>query len=114
MAGACMPATCRTENRPRSMIVGGRWSTAPPLPATPRPDLRTLRDAVVAIDALLIAVPAERAARQPVLEGALGRVDWGALDRGDTAGFDRSLAAAIATLKPLDPWLKSFTVWATG
>jgi len=48
------------------------------------------------------------------LDAALAAVDWPALERGDQAGFDRSLAAARLALEPLRQWMQGYTIRAAG
>ncbi|HXZ28786.1 MAG TPA: alpha-mannosidase [Terriglobales bacterium] len=83
-------------------------------PAPGRPDPRMLLEECQSADLVIRGVAEQQAEREAYVDSALAAVDWAALERGDQAGFDQSLRAAQAKLQPLDAWLKSFTIHATG
>ena len=82
-------------------------------PAT-RPDPSLLRMELLSAQPMIAAYEDGKAERQQTFESALSSIDFGALDHGDQAAFDRSLSAARTKLATLKPWLQQFTVHAVG
>lgn len=83
-------------------------------PPANRPDPAILREEILAARPIVAAFADGRAERQAELEAAVEAIDLKALDKADQAAFDDSLRQAQAKLKPLDPWLKQFTIRAVG
>lgn len=83
-------------------------------PAPGRPDPKFLLDECEAAQNIIGAFPEQQAERSAYVEAALGAINWDALKSGDQNAFDDSLRAARQKLEPLKPWLKTFTIHATG
>jgi alpha-mannosidase len=83
-------------------------------PVATRLDPNFLRTEILAVRPMIAAFPEKSAERNAQVEEAVKAVDFTALDRGDQAGFDSSLAKAQDKLKTLNPWLKTFTIRAAG
>ncbi len=83
-------------------------------PAPGRPDPRRLLEECQSADTLIKAFAERQEERASYVDAALGAIDWGALDRGDQQGFDRSLQQAQQKLEPLRDWLKNFSIYAVG
>jgi alpha-mannosidase len=83
-----------------------------PEAARPRPDL--FREEVLAVRPMIAASADGRAEREQQLDAAIKAINFSALDRGDLAGFDKSLRAAQTRLETLNPWLKQFTIRIVG
>jgi alpha-mannosidase len=83
-------------------------------PAAGRPDLRMLLEECRAAETLISALPEGQAEHAAILDAALGAIDWDALPGGNQAAFDQSLRAAQEKLQALNPWLKQFSIHATG
>jgi alpha-mannosidase len=79
-----------------------------------RPDPSLLRMEVLAAQPVIGAYEEGKADRQQKLEAAARAIDFSALERGDQAGFDRSLNTAQAQLEALKPWLQQFKIHAVG
>ena len=80
--------------------------------ASSRPDPRRLLQEFLSTEAIVKTHPGS--GREQVLDRTATAIDFSALDRGDQAGFDRSLEKSRATLAELRPWLKTFSIRATG
>ncbi len=83
-------------------------------PTASRPDPGLLRTEILSAIPLLAAFPDATNARERTLDAAVNTIDLGALDRGDQPAFDSSLKRAQEKLRSLDPWMKGFTIVATG
>jgi alpha-mannosidase len=83
-------------------------------PAAGRPDPRMLLEECRAAETIIPARPEGQAEHAAILDAALAAIDWGALSGGNQAAFDRSLRAAQEKLQALNPWLKQFSIHATG
>jgi alpha-mannosidase len=83
-------------------------------PTASRPDPEMLRLEIRSAEPMVAAFAQGKAEHQQVLDAAVKAIDLGALDRGDQAAFDNSLLDAQQKLGALNPWLKSFTIRATG
>jgi len=83
-------------------------------PAAARPDPDTLRFQIMSARPLVAAYAEGRAEREQAIDAAVKAIDFAALERGDQQAFDQSLRAAQGKLGPLKPWMKSFTLRATG
>ena len=73
-----------------------------------------LRDEILSAEPLIAAFPDSREQHQQQVDAAVKAIDLAALDRGDQAGFNRSMDAAQAALKPIGDWEKTFSIRATG
>src|SRR5204863_9850512 len=64
-------------------------------------------------DAMIMgtAQGAEHAQR---LDAALQSLNWNSLQQGDQHGFDQSLSGAREKLRAVSPWLRTFSIQATG
>ena len=78
----------------------------------PRPDF--FREEVLAVTPMIAASTESRAEREQQLDAAIKTLDLSQLDRGNQAGFDRSLQAAQTKLESLNPWLRQFTIRIIG
>ena len=78
-----------------------------------RPDPRIFYQEALAADAMIMgtAQGAEHAQR---LDAALQSLNWNSLEHGDQRGFDQSLSAAREKMRAISPWLKTFSIQATG
>jgi alpha-mannosidase len=83
-------------------------------PAAGRPDPKFLLDECESAQNIIDAFPGQKAERSAYVQAALGAIHWDALKSGDQGAFDDSLRAAQQKLEPLRPWLKTFTIHATG
>ncbi|HEV2489709.1 MAG TPA: alpha-mannosidase [Candidatus Acidoferrales bacterium] len=83
-------------------------------PAPGRPDPKFLLDECEAAQNIIGAFPDQEAERSAFVQAALSAINWDALKTGDQGKFDDSLRAAQQRLEPLRPWLKTFTIHATG
>jgi alpha-mannosidase len=83
-------------------------------PPARRPSPSLLRMEIVSAQPVIAAYEAGKAEREEQLNAAVKAIDFAALDRGDQAGFDRSLNDAQAKLESLKPWLQQFTIHAVG
>jgi alpha-mannosidase len=83
-------------------------------PPAGRPDPGLLRTEILSAVPLVAAFAEGRNAREQTLAEAVSSIDLGALERGDQTAFDSSLREAQETLQTLDPWMKRFTIVATG
>jgi alpha-mannosidase len=77
-----------------------------------RPDPRTLLQEFLSAEAMVLAFPG--VGREQNLEQAVTALDWVSLQRGDQSAFDRSVQASRDRLRPLAPWLKTFSIRVTG
>jgi alpha-mannosidase len=75
---------------------------------------RTMFEEILAVQALSPAFTEGKATRDSQLSAAVKTIDFGALDRGDQAGFDNSLAQADGKMAPLADWMHQFTIQAVG
>jgi alpha-mannosidase len=83
-------------------------------PAPGRPDPKFLLDECEAAQNIINAFPEQQPERSAYVQAALGAIHWDALKAGDQKAFDDSLRTAQQKLEPLRPWLKTFTIHATG
>jgi alpha-mannosidase len=83
-------------------------------PAPGRPDPKFLLDECEAAQNIINAFPEQQVERSSYVQAALGAIDWDVLKTGNQSAFDDSLRAAQQKLEPLRPWLKTFTIHATG
>ena len=83
-----------------------------PPPSRPSPSL--LRMEILSAQPVIAAYEEGKAEREQQLNAAAKAIDFAALDRGDQAGFDRSLNDAQNKLGSLKPWLQQFTIHAVG
>jgi len=78
------------------------------------PDPGVLRNEILSAENALGGFPGAQAEHQQQLDDAVKAVDFAALDRGDQAGFNRSLEAAHAAMEPVHDWMSQFTVRLVG
>ena len=83
-------------------------------PPSNRPYPSALRMEVISAEPMIAAYEEGKAERLKQLDAAIKAIDFSALDRGDQAGFDRSLNEAQSKLEVLKPWLQQFKVHAVG
>ena len=83
-------------------------------PPKTRPDPARLRLELLGSRPIISAYEDGKAERERQFETALQAIDFSPLDKGDQAGFDRSLASAQTKLEILRPWLQQFTIRAVG
>ncbi len=83
-------------------------------PPTSRPNPALLRIEVLSAEPVIAAYEDGKAQREHQLDTALKAIDFGSLDRGDQAGFDKSLTQAQSNLEALRPWLQQFKIHAVG
>ncbi|MGH9448452.1 MAG: alpha-mannosidase, partial [Terriglobia bacterium] len=74
----------------------------------------TMAQEILCVQAASKGFPNGDAQRESQLGAAVAAIDFGALDRGDQAGFNRSLATADDKMQPLAQWIKQFTIRAVG
>ena len=79
-----------------------------------RPDPAVLRMEMLSALPVIGAYEDGKAQRQQQFDAAVKAVDFSPLERGDQAGFDRSLNDAQAKLAVLKPWLQQFKIHAVG
>ncbi len=79
-----------------------------------RPDPARLRLELLGSRPIMAAYEEGKAERERQFQTAIEAIDFALLDKGDQAGFDRSLTAAQAKLEVLRPWLQQFTIRAIG
>ena len=83
-------------------------------PPSKRPDPEILRTEILAVEPMVAAFSEGKAGRESQLDAAVKAIDFSFLERGDQQAFDESLRSAQSKLEVLKPWLKSFTIRATG
>ncbi|HLK63722.1 MAG TPA: glycoside hydrolase family 38 C-terminal domain-containing protein [Bryobacteraceae bacterium] len=79
-----------------------------------QPDPGTLRSHIVAAQNVLSGFPDALAEHRKQLDEAVQAIDLAALDRGDQQAFARSLEASAAALRPVNDWMKQFTIRLVG
>lgn len=79
-----------------------------------RPDPAMIRTEILAARPMIAAFPESKAEHEKILNDALNAIDFNALEKGDQQKFDASLRKTQSTLQTLNPWLKTFTIRATG
>lgn len=95
----------------RTRIYRSRLLVTPP---SSRPDPRLIADQVESIHPLIDAYPEGREQRDQTLGTAVKAIDTAALEKGDQAAFDTSLRKSQETLEQLRPYIKKFSIHATG
>lgn len=83
-------------------------------PPAARPDPMMLRTEIIAARPMIAAYEDGKAEREKALDAAVRAIDFSLLDKGDQNGFDASLRTAQSHLQTLQPWMKQFTIRATG
>ena len=83
-------------------------------PAVSRPDPGIIADEIESIHPLIQAYSEGKDARDKTLADAVGAIDFPALDKGDQNAFDASLRKSQQTLEQLRPYIKKFSIHATG
>jgi alpha-mannosidase len=79
-----------------------------------RPDPAVIRMEILSAQPVIGAYEDGKAAREAQLEAAANAIDFSLLERGDQAGFDRSLNEAQTKLVVLKPYLQQFKIHAVG
>jgi alpha-mannosidase len=79
-----------------------------------RPDPGMLAQEFLVAEAMIHGLAPNDAERARRLDASIAAVDWTALESGDQARFDRSLAAARQALEPLRQWMQGYTIRAAG
>ena len=79
-----------------------------------RPDPGQLRLELVAARPIIAAYEDGKAERLRQFDDAVKAIDFSSLEKGDQAGFDRSLKSVHHQLAVLRPWLQQFTIRAVG
>jgi alpha-mannosidase len=77
-------------------------------------DPGAIRNEILSAENALSGFPDAGARYQGQLDSAVKAIDFAALDRGDQAGFSKSLDAAHAAMAPVREWMKQFTVRLVG
>src|SRR5512146_263091 len=83
-------------------------------PPSTRPDPGLIADEIDSVHPLIDAYADGKVQRDQVLDAAVKVIDLAALDKGDQAAFDSSLRKSQATLEQLRPYVKKFSIHATG
>lgn len=83
-------------------------------PPDSRPDPAMIADEIDSVYPLINAYEDGKQQRDQLMDEAVKAVDTGALDKGDQATFDASLRKSQATLEQLRPYVKKFSIHATG
>jgi alpha-mannosidase len=83
-------------------------------PAAGRPDPGLIADEVESIYPLIEAYPDGKQQREGFLESAIKSLDFSTLEKSDNAGFDASLRKSQLALEQLRPYVKKFSIHATG
>jgi alpha-mannosidase len=96
---------------PDPAAVMGRLEVSYP-PGESNPE--NMRDEILCVRAASAGFPEGQTEREAQLRAAVEAIDFGALDHGNKKGFDDSLAAADAKMRPLAEWIKQFTIRAVG
>jgi alpha-mannosidase len=84
------------------------------VPSAGQPDPQKLARSLSVAEALAGLEPSQQRERQRQIDEALHAIAWSALERGDSAAFSRSLAAATQKLEQASEWMKKYTVRVTG
>lgn len=82
----------------------------PPEPSNPD----TMYQEILCVESASKGFPEGQSERESQLSAAVHAIDFGALDRGDQNGFNRSLATADQKMQPLAQWIRQFTIRAVG
>jgi alpha-mannosidase len=82
----------------------------PPEPSNPQ----TMFQEILCVQAASKGFPEGQSERSEQLSAAIQAIDFGALDKGDQDGFNRSLTAADGKMQPLAQWIRQFTIRAVG
>ncbi len=83
-------------------------------PPSNRPDPSLVRMEMLSAQPVISAYEEGKAERQQQLDAAVKAIDFSPLERGDQAGFDRSLNDAQSRLAVLKPYLQQFKIHAVG
>jgi alpha-mannosidase len=84
------------------------------VPPSNQPDPSALRMEILSAEPMIAAYEEGKGERRQQLDAAIKAIDFSALDRGDQAGFDRSLNEAQLKIEGLKPWLQQFKIHAVG
>jgi Alpha-mannosidase len=79
-----------------------------------RPDVRQALTECYVLERINSTSGEGKAERDRILEAALGKIDYTAIQLGDQAAIDASAIALRQTLEPLRPWIKSYTIHGVG
>ncbi len=83
-------------------------------PSSSRPDPSLIADEIESIHPLIQAYSEGKEARDKTLADAVSAIDFAALQKGDQSAFDTSLRKSQQTLEILRPYIKKFSIHATG
>ncbi len=83
-------------------------------PPSNRPDPSRIRMEMLSAQPVIDAYEEGKAERQQQFDAAVKAIDFSPLERGDQAGFDRSLNDAQSKLAVLKPYLQQFKIHAVG
>ena len=83
-------------------------------PPSTRPDPGLIADEIDSVHPLIDAYADGKEQRDQVLDSAVKAIDLAALDKGDQVAFDASLRKSQQTLEQLRPYVKKFSIHATG
>ena len=93
----------------------GRFQSAQLLVDYPgQPDPGVLRGEILSAENVLRGFPGAEAEHRQQLADAVRAIDFAALDRGDQQAFGRSLETAARALRPVNDWMKQYTVRVVG
>jgi len=79
-----------------------------------QPDPGVVRNEILAAENVLRGFPDAPAEHRQHLTDAVNALDFASLDRGDQQAFTRSLEASQRALRPVNEWMKQFTVRVVG
>lgn len=83
-------------------------------PPSNRPDPELISEEIESLRPLVDAYKEKKEEREQILDSAVKAVDLGALDKGDQSAFDASLRKSQETMNQLKPYVKKFSIHATG
>jgi alpha-mannosidase len=83
-------------------------------PPSSRPDPGIIADEIESIHPLIQAYSEGKDARDKTLADAVNAIDFSALGKGDQSAFDSSLRKSQQTMEQLRPYIKKFSIHATG
>ncbi|HEU5400060.1 MAG TPA: alpha-mannosidase [Terriglobales bacterium] len=83
-------------------------------PPDSRPDPAIIADEIDSVYPLINAYADGKEQRDQQMDAAVKAIDTAALDKGDQAAFDASLRKSQQTLEQLRPYVKKFSIHASG
>lgn len=83
-------------------------------PPENRPDPDIISQEIESIRPLVDGYPEQKEQREQILDSAVKAIDLASLDKGDQSAFDASLRKSQETMNQLKPYIKKFSIHATG